>query len=256
MVLTQRQRLNSGAFWDAQAKSQRACGKGFSEQLSCSQLDIIAPQASETIIEIGPGSGRLTLPLARRSAAVTAIDPSAKMLALLRQRMREQGICNVNYVHNGWDEAIRQNQIAPHDVVVASYSLFMMDMRQQLGNMNRLACKRVCLFVPAELRLPIEVQHILHGAQVGCQMADHIILLNLLYDMGIHAELSYIPFASEKIFSSVDEALEEYENFYSAPKQSLPALKNYVSGIATRREDGSICVSRTGLTGALVWQKK
>ncbi|HEV8617136.1 MAG TPA: methyltransferase domain-containing protein [Methylomirabilota bacterium] len=46
-----------------------------------------AKTAGGPVLEIGAGSGRLTVPLARAGFAVTAVDVSASMLALLRSRL-------------------------------------------------------------------------------------------------------------------------------------------------------------------------
>ncbi len=47
----------------------------------------IAASAGPAVLEIGCGSGRVTLPLARMGSAVTGVDSSASMLALCRQRL-------------------------------------------------------------------------------------------------------------------------------------------------------------------------
>lgn len=47
------------------------------------------------IVEFGPGTGHYTLPLARRCETVVAVEPSAKMREHLRDRLRREGIDNV-----------------------------------------------------------------------------------------------------------------------------------------------------------------
>lgn len=47
------------------------------------------------IVEYGPGTGHYTVPLARRCEAVVAVEPSAKMREHLRERLRREGIHNV-----------------------------------------------------------------------------------------------------------------------------------------------------------------
>lgn len=50
----------------------------------------LATASGGPVLEIGAGSGRLTPPLARAGIPVTAVDVSAAMLAILRQRLAEQ----------------------------------------------------------------------------------------------------------------------------------------------------------------------
>lgn len=251
MLLTSRKRLASGAFWDAPRDGGGR--SAFSEELTRAQLGLIAPEAGERVLEIGPGAGRLTLPLARRCASVTAVEPSAGMAERLAANAREAGLSNVDIVPRHWEDL--DEGIGIHDVVVASYSLFMMDMRDRLSLVNAVASDRACLFVPAELRLPPPIQRLLHGAAMTIQLPDHLILLNLLYDLGIAAELRLLGFDADKRFADRAAALEEYRRFYDAPESLAPALDEYLGGIG--REDGEgFLVPRRARTGALLWRKR
>jgi ubiquinone/menaquinone biosynthesis C-methylase UbiE len=49
-------------------------------------------------IDLGCGTGQLTLPLARRVAAVVGLDPEAAMLACARQVAAEQGVANASWL--------------------------------------------------------------------------------------------------------------------------------------------------------------
>ena len=58
-------------------------------------LDFWLPFAAEhggPILEVGAGTGRIALPLARAGHAVTALDPSPAMLALARERAAAEGL--------------------------------------------------------------------------------------------------------------------------------------------------------------------
>ncbi len=53
-------------------------------------------------LDIGAGAGRFALPLALRVREVVALDPSAGMLAALREEMAARGIANVRPVEARW----------------------------------------------------------------------------------------------------------------------------------------------------------
>ena len=58
-------------------------------------LDFWLPFAAEQggpILEVGAGTGRIALPLARAGHAVTALDPSPAMLAIARRRAAREGL--------------------------------------------------------------------------------------------------------------------------------------------------------------------
>jgi SAM-dependent methyltransferase len=59
----------------------------------------------ESALDVGCGSGRLTLELARRGAATTGVDMSAKRLDQARARAREAGI-GVTFDHADMDEPL------------------------------------------------------------------------------------------------------------------------------------------------------
>jgi len=52
----------------------------------------LAAQARGPVLELGCGTGRLTLPMARAGARVTAIDSAASMLQGLRERLRHESL--------------------------------------------------------------------------------------------------------------------------------------------------------------------
>ncbi len=49
----------------------------------------VAPQPGERVVELGPGAGTLTCALLRRGALVTALEKDPRMLALLRDELRD-----------------------------------------------------------------------------------------------------------------------------------------------------------------------
>jgi SAM-dependent methyltransferase len=55
-------------------------------------------QAEERILEIGAGTGRYTLPMARRAGEVLAVDVSPRSLEILRQKAREEKVENIEAV--------------------------------------------------------------------------------------------------------------------------------------------------------------
>ena len=250
--LSRRARLNSGRFWDEIAERDQGedC---FPDALTAEHLRRIGAQADETVLEIGPGMGRLTVPLAHAARAVTVIDPSAAMLRRLRARADEAGLTNLRTVQGAWEDDEARAEAGPHDVVVGSYSLFMLDMRAQLERMHRLAADRVCLFVPAEPRMPEAVERILFGAVVSSRLPDHVLLFNLLHDLGIHADVEVLTHPREKRFGSLEEAVDEQLRFHDAPEESREAFAEYVEPKLQRR-DGAFVLARPVKTGVLRWR--
>ena len=62
--------------------------------------DLIEPL--DTIIDVGGGAGRISLPLALRCRSVTNVDPSASMGAAFLANAKAAGISNIDLVHGDW----------------------------------------------------------------------------------------------------------------------------------------------------------
>lgn len=92
------------------AKSHRliACVKGLGVAV-----------ADTTILEIGCGSGLITIPLAREAHQVTALDLSREMLDLLAEEMVSAGITNIALRHGSWQtiDPFSEDLYKSHDSV-------------------------------------------------------------------------------------------------------------------------------------------
>ncbi len=64
-------------------------------------LDLLDPGKGEVWADVGCGPGFFTLPLARRVRKVYAVDIQAPMLGVLRQRVLEAGLSNVELLLSG-----------------------------------------------------------------------------------------------------------------------------------------------------------
>ena len=70
-----------------------------------------------TVLDVGAGPGRHTLPLARQAAHVTAVEPSPAMRAQLVEQLHDQALTNVTVISEGWPSAA----VDPADVVICSH---------------------------------------------------------------------------------------------------------------------------------------
>lgn len=107
-----------GSFWDTRAeryaRNARLADGG--EDPLLRRLRRLAGDSS-TAIDAGAGTGRPALALARSVRHVTAVDPSAAMLAVLRRGAEEHGVTNVTTVEARWEDA----DVAPADVAFSSF---------------------------------------------------------------------------------------------------------------------------------------
>jgi protein-L-isoaspartate O-methyltransferase len=76
--------------------------------------------AGRDVLEVGCGTGRLTLEYASRARRVVAIEPNASVVRTARARARRRGLANVRFTAHPAQTGIRGG---PYDVVLFSWSL-------------------------------------------------------------------------------------------------------------------------------------
>lgn len=172
-----------------------------------SLLDVVVNEvgADTTVLDVGAGTGRWTIPLARVARRVTAIEPTAGMEEMLRANLAAAGVTNVAIVPAALEDAV----VEPHDVVVAAHSMYTSpDLAAFVGAMERHA--RAACFM--ELHLPPadgvigELTRAIHGRFYDSPNA--LIALNALHSLGICANLLVEDEAEHWTDETPDEALE------------------------------------------------
>src|SRR5262252_11237103 len=89
-------------YWDEIAGPRWVAAPGFRERRNQESLALLLARlglsGGESVLEIGCGTGALTLPLAAAVGAhgrVVAVDISEPMLGVARQKVAERGLSNV-----------------------------------------------------------------------------------------------------------------------------------------------------------------
>jgi hypothetical protein len=67
------------------------------------------------------------------------------MLYCLKENIKAEGLINVSWIHKKWEDVDLKDLDAPYDVVVASFSLAMPDIREAVIKMNKVSSKYVYL---------------------------------------------------------------------------------------------------------------
>ncbi|HOI59200.1 MULTISPECIES: class I SAM-dependent methyltransferase [unclassified Methanoculleus] len=217
----------------------------------------VAP--GDRVLDIGSGPGTLALPLARAGAAVTAVDPAEGMLAELRAAAEQEGITGITTVQGLWEEIDPARDLAPpYDRVVASFSLSMPEIRSALAVMDAVASGSVYLYwfadEPLWEQLYLTLWDDLHGAPYYPRpKAD--CLFNILYGMGIYANVLMRPLEGTTLFATVEDAVEHF-----APRMSVTTprqravLRDYFREHLVRQADG-LALAGSSTYASIWWQK-
>jgi SAM-dependent methyltransferase len=253
--LGQRLRPPSGATaWSARAPSfaRQAAEPGYAEQV----LDLLAPEPSWTVLDVGCGAGTLALPLARRTASVTGLDFSPVMIDLLRARCAEERVGNVTSILGSWEEDWEGLGVGPHDLVVASRSLAIEDLRGALVKVDRHARRAACVVAPVGDG-PRDRRVFEAVGRPFTARPDYVVAVGLLHAMGIHADVTLIGQEEWRLHASEDEALRSMAWMLSeAMPEELDRLRAYLKLSLVPREGGwRLLAPRPVRWAVITWTK-
>ena len=79
--------------------------------------------SGQHVLEIGCGDGRVTWLYADKATHVTAIDPSAKLIALARQELPSQLLDRVEFHNVAFEDFATASNSSAFDIVILSWSL-------------------------------------------------------------------------------------------------------------------------------------
>jgi len=211
------------------------------------------------VLDIGAGPGTLAVPLAPRIKEITAIEPGEGMAAILHERMKKEGMSNFTIIHKRWEEIIPASDLSgQYDVVIASLSLTMEDIRLALRKMDAVSRGSVYLFcfVPlpfwermyADLWEPLHGRPYYPGPKADC-------LFGVLYQMGVYANVEMLPLKKEYRFTTMDEMTAFFHRRFNVTRpEQEKILDDYLKPLV--RTEGSEIIISGDSTFAKIWWKK
>ena len=152
-------------------------------------LDAINYQDCESVLDVGCGVGNLSLKIASKVKTVYSMDYSPSMLEHLKQNAAELSLTNINPIEQSWYDS--WDNIPNTDIVIASRSMEVKDMKNALEKLNSKANKRVYLtYKVGGSFLDDDILNAIKKDIV--KKPDYIYLLNILYSMGINASVNFL----------------------------------------------------------------
>lgn len=241
--------------WDRKAPTfaERNCQSPYNA-LFLSRLPL---EPTYTVLDIGCGPGTLTLPLARHVQSITAIDYSRKMLEILDQRSKQEGLKNITSVHCSWEDNWRNHNIEPADLVIASRSMNVAELSMAIDKLNDYARKYV--FISDRIApSPFDPDAFTAIGREFNSGPDYIYTVNLLYSKAIHPHIEILQLSNEIEFNSMDEALDSYIwMIKEITTTELKKLKQFLLSRAVNSEKNRVIIKRRyPPRWALIWWKK
>ena len=211
------------------------------------------------VLDIGAGPGTLAIPLAPLVKEITAVEPGAGMIEILKAHAKRVGITNINCIQKIWENVDLSRDLAgPYDIVIASLSLTMYDIRTALVKMDAASSGSVFLFwfvdMPFWERMYADLWEPLHGnLYYSGPKAD--CLFGVLYQMGIYADVRMLPLRKEYRFRTRGEMLAFFRRRFSTetPEQEQ-VVDNYIAPLI-RQEGDNVVISGNSTIAKIWWRK-
>ncbi|MDW8215616.1 MAG: class I SAM-dependent methyltransferase [Roseiflexaceae bacterium] len=222
------------AFWQqyAECYDERAGDASAIAQTLALIRDLVHP--NDTLLDIGAGTGRFTLPLAQRVRHVTALDQSAAMLAVLRRKAHACGVTNITFLEVDWQDAT----VVPHDVVLAAWSIYrLIDLRAALEKMVA-AARRALVIIGGVGGSPPHRPLIeaICGTWTESPYPSHLLIAGTLWQMGLAAEVRIT--RETRAFAGATPRDIAQTLAPDASPDALDALEKGLLPLLHRHEDG------------------
>ena len=206
-----------------------------------------------TVLDVGAGTGRFALALAERARQVIAVEPNASMLDYLRREASARGIGNITYYQTTWQDAPAD---LAADFVICSHVLYpirdIVPFLKKLRAATRLACY-IYLRAASIDAITAPLWRHFHG-QERRGPPGYIHALDVLYEMGIYANVEVVKLPLFMAYASIEEAVEEQIEQLILPdnEKTRRELRSLLDDWLIER-DGALRPPPQEMAAAMIW---
>ena len=255
------QRAGIPEYWDGHVDQfEDVIKRGNRAEMIMSRIEI---ERDYAVLDIGAGPGTVAIQLAKLVNGVTAVEPSSGMLARLKDNASKEKLTNMRCINKNWEdiEIGKDIDVEGHDIVVASYSVVMKDIKSALLKMNEAAKRNIYIFIGAGRKENKNSFWATFHHGKFSPGPDYIYLYNILYQMGIYANVDIMASDYDKQFSDLESAVQYYTQYFkgwmdmsSSEDKKEQQLRAYLTENLVE-EDG-VLWQRHKLRTAMVWWRK
>lgn len=220
-------------------------------------LENIQLEPDWSVLDIGCGTGALSIPIAKKVRSVTGIDFSAKMLDIIRSDAEKQSITNLQTKYVSWDAVCAGVDIEPHDVVIMSRALSRtMNLSETLEKINQVTNRYAYVTAGGggERRLNKAVMTAL-GLEYR-NSPDYIYVFNILAQMGIQPNVKQLQCSSRVTYHDISQALQSYQLLYRLNPGQIEVVQSILEKHLVQCENGLFLAPDDKPVWTLIWWEK
>lgn len=190
------------------------------------------------ILEIGPGTGAFTIPLAEAGAEILCLEPSRKMGETLRSELKRRQLVKVEILQVKVEDSLDVVQErGPYQQVLASFSLYnVREIDRVLETL--LACsQRIVILLGTGTRSPWYQTLISEFAAEESISAPQLDLLYpLLLEMDILADVSIIQTSQNYLYDSEKDMVSSWQKKLDTPSSRRERLAQALWDLSETRD--------------------
>jgi len=197
-------------------------------------LDLVGPVSR--VLEIGPGTGAFTVPLAHVVEEVVAVEPSRNMSATLQHNLDQEGAGNVHIVPGRIEETL-DALAGRFDLALASHSLY--DVRSidsVIRQLVHLANSTVILIGTGDRREWYQKLHYQLKGRDRVPPTHFGDFYPVLLDMRIYADVEILPTSYNYVFDDEEAMVEWWAHHFRVKQQDHPILRSTLVRLAEHQQ--------------------
>lgn len=224
------------------------------------QINAFETAKTDTVLDIGCGPGRVSVPMALRSRSVTALDSSERMLAHCKRNAQEAGVKNLNPLLMDWKDAEPGKNLEQHDIVIACRSPGMNDIKKLCS----FARKYVVVIAWANApNIPMILGDLYAGVEGVRKFPPMRIdrrigynaTYNLIYDAGYDPNIKIVTDGFTSDYAAREEAYEDLWHLQGpGGTKPDPVFKKNVDKWLTPNSGGGFTFRRETRTFVIWWE--
>ncbi|MGQ3685180.1 MAG: class I SAM-dependent methyltransferase [Candidatus Loosdrechtia sp.] len=196
---------------------------------------MVSPTAR--VLEVGPGSGAFTIPLAAAVREVVVVEPSLAMRQVLNRNLAAAGLGNVRIVPQPFETGLTALE-GSFDLALASHSLYHVEMIDTvLHGLLKFANHIVILLGIGEELAWYQALYRQFKNKEPLPSAHFRYFYSVLLELGIYADVKLIWTSSNYVYNSEDTMVEWWLNHFHLNAARQAEMRVALRQISERRGD-------------------
>ncbi len=211
-----------------------------------------------SVLDIGAGPGNYTIPFARLCRQVTAVEPAAEMVRILKDKVAAEQLENVRIIQRTWQEVRveEEGMTGQFDLVFASMTPGVQDPEtlEKMIKASRGYCYLSAFSGQRWGRAHRDLWQRFFNEDMGGNPGDILYPFGLLYAMGYRPNLRFV--ANRRMREHrMEKAIEELTRFFWNYMDITPEVRQVIEEyVREHARDGVFQQETGGCWGMMLWR--